>query len=110
MVIKNKTKLTTLSIDATFVMSIKDRAIGLLSSDQPKTIVFETRYGIHTFGMKYAIDVLVLNQAKQVVALKENLKPNRFFLWRVNGSTVIELPAGSIKQTNTTLFDSISIK
>lgn len=108
MLIKNIIKNTVLSQDAVFITSLKERAIGLISSDKPRTIVFETRYGIHTFGMKYAIDVVILNKQKKVIALKENLQPNRFFLWRVNGIIVIELPLGTIRKTRTALHDHIS--
>src|SRR5579871_4137191 len=52
--------------------------------------------GIHTFFMRFAIDVIFLNKAGEVIHLVPDLKP-----WRACGpirhaAVVIELPAGAI--------------
>lgn len=48
---------------------------------------------IHTFGMRYAIDVLFLDRRARVVALHERMSP-----WRIAGAlgarAALELPAG----------------
>lgn len=100
MTLKNLTKKTILSKDAKFATSLKDKSLGLLLPSNPKTLIFKTRFGIHTFGLKKPIDVLILNQKYQVVKLKKSLKPNRFFFWNPEYNLVIELPANSLRKTD----------
>lgn len=80
------------------VKNFKDKTIGLIGQTQPKPILFFTRFGIHTFGLKFPIDVVILNKNDEVVKLKENLRPNRIFLWPVQYNKVLELPQGFIKK------------
>ncbi len=59
--------------------------------------------GIHTFGMRFPIDVLFLNDAGEVMHMKPGLKP-----WRICGifrlaCVVIELPEGAIATTGITI-------
>jgi len=42
--------------------SIKCRTIGLIGHDNPEPIMFYTKFGIHTFGLKFPIDVLILDK------------------------------------------------
>lgn len=110
MQIINSTKQTVLSRDATFIKTEKERVKGLIGEKNPKTILFETRFGIHTFFMKFAIDVLILDEDNTIVALKEHLKPNRIFMWNPKYKTVIELPSGTIKNSKTKLGDQSEIE
>lgn len=79
---------------------LKERAVGLIGKKEIIPVIFETRFGIHTFGMRVVIDVLILDKDKKVVALKESLKPNRIFLWNPHYKIVLELPKGTIKNHN----------
>jgi uncharacterized protein len=58
-------------------------------------IYFETRFGVHTFGVRHPIDVLILDENSLVVK-KKTLKPNRIFVWPIKYNRVVELPAGSL--------------
>lgn len=87
--------------------SLLDQSLGLLKYKTPVAMLLKTRFGIHTLGMRYPIDVLVLDKLNRVVAIKENLKPNRIFVWNIKFDTVIELPEGKIAKTNTKLKDKI---
>lgn len=85
-------------------MKLKVHKISILFSwkgllfGKPKPILFHTRFGIHTFGMKYPIDVVILDKSLVVRKIKQNLLPNRFFFWNPLLDTVIELPQGTIKK------------
>lgn len=72
-------------------------------------MIFKTRYGIHTFFMKYPIDILILDNKNRAVMLRERLLPNNIFLWNPIFSTVIELPAGTIQNSKTKKGDIIDI-
>ncbi len=80
--------------------TLKEKTIGLIGRESIAPIIFETRFGIHTFGLKLPIDVLILDNQKKVAVLKESLSPNRIFLWSPRYKIVLELPTGTIKKHN----------
>lgn len=59
--------------------------------------------GVHTFGMKFAIDVLALDEAGVVIDLVVAMKPRRVRLPRRGTAGVLELPAGWVAKTGTKL-------
>lgn len=73
-----------------------EKAMGLLGREKGKCVYFETRWGVHTFGMKYPIDVLILDNENRVVKMALGLRPNRIFVWSPIYYKVVELPAGYI--------------
>lgn len=103
--IKNKTRNTLISQNHGIANKFLDKALGLLKKESNAFLVIKTRFGIHTFGMKKSIDVIILNGKNSVVALRENLSPQRIFIWNPKFDTVIEMPLGSIKKSNTSLGD-----
>lgn len=86
------------------------KVIGLIGKRSPETIFFRTRFGIHTFGVKFPIDVLILNSDMQVELVKKNLKPSNIFLWNPKFDLVLELPSGYIKEKEIKKGDRIEIK
>ncbi len=92
--------------------SLLDRMKGLLgkSSLQPgEALLIKPCNGIHTFGMRFAIDVVFLDRKNRVVALTENLRPNHMTSLHFRAASVIELPAGTIKATDTEIGSQIEI-
>lgn len=59
--------------------------------------------GVHTFQMRFAIDVIALDERGVVVDRVSNLKPWRIRLPRPGTSGVLELPAGWLDRTGTAL-------
>ncbi len=61
---------------------------------------------VHSFWMKFAIDVLYLNKKKQVVKIRRNMVP-----WRLSAClrahSVLELPAGMAAETRTETGDQL---
>jgi hypothetical protein len=86
------------------------KIIGLIASKEAKPIFFTTRFGIHTFGVKFPIDVLILDSQSKVVKMRRELKPNRFFFWPPRFEKVIELPAGYIKKAHIKIGDRIILE
>lgn len=107
--ILNQTKNTLLSSDAKLATSFLDRLLGLLNKSNPRTLIFKTNFGLHTFFLKETIDVVVLDNKNKVKKIKKDLKPNRLFLWNPKYETVIELPGGSLKKSKTSLGDKLKI-
>ena len=75
---------------------------GLLGTKRPRTVWFLTRWGIHTFGMRYPIDVIILDKRGNVQVLRKQLLPQRFFFWNPRYNLVIEAPVGTIREKKIT--------
>jgi uncharacterized membrane protein (UPF0127 family) len=65
--------------------------------------------GVHTFAMRFPIDVLYLDGAEIVVHIEENLKPWRVAPLRLRAASVLELPGHTLNSTRTALGDEIEI-
>lgn len=65
--------------------------------------------GVHTFAMRFPIDVVYLDGDKVVVHLEENLKPWRLAPVRLRAASVLELPGNTLTSTLTTIGDEIEI-
>jgi len=62
---------------------------------------------VHMFGMKFAIDIVVLDKHDVVVGVQENLKPGTIgkFFW--GGHSTLELPAGALRASGTAKGDRV---
>lgn len=105
--IKNRTKNTTVSKDFKKLKSLYGKTKGLIGEKDIKTVVFQTRFGIHTFGVKSPIDILILNKKLKVAKLKKGLKPNLIFIWNPKYDIVIELQEDSIEKSKTEIGDHL---
>lgn len=106
--IQNVTKGTIIAEKYKFAKTFSDNFLGLLNKNNPRCMVFKTRFGIHTFFMKESVDILVLNNKNQVVEIKKNLKPWRIYLWDPRFENIIELQKGSVKNSNSEVGDFIN--
>lgn len=109
MVLKNLTKKTLVTSNLKNVTSLSDQVLGLLNPANSKSLLFRTRFGIHTFGLKEPIDVLVLDPSWKVVKISVGLQPNRLFFWNPLFPIVIELPENSIIDSKTAVGDWLSL-
>jgi uncharacterized protein len=105
--VRNKTKKTIIVDRIRVAKNLQEKVIGLLRSEKPEVLMLRTHFGIHTFRMKYAIDVIILDKNNKVAALKASLPPNRIFLWNPIHETIIEMPEGLIEKTKTEIGDKI---
>lgn len=108
MKIINQTQQKTLADSVIIPISLLDQSLGLLKHKTPTAMLLRTRYGIHTFFMRYPIDILILDKTNHIVAMKKNLKPNRIFIWNFKHNIVLELPAETIEKTKTGRGDIIA--
>ena len=74
----------------------REKIVGLIGKKQPYPLLLKTRFGIHTFGVRFPLDIIILNDQYVVTAIYENLKPNRIFIWNPLYQYVLELPAGTM--------------
>ncbi len=64
---------------------------------------------IHTFGMRFPIDVVFLNEEGRVVKVISEINPCRVVLPVTSAVSVLELPPGTIARTQTDVGDVISV-
>ncbi len=108
MVVLNITRKTTVTQDLKEAKSFIDKFLGLLRKSNQRSLLFKTRFGIHTFCLKESIDVVVLDYKYNVVKLGESIKPNSLFFWNPKYNLVLEFSKGSIKKSNTKIGDSLN--
>lgn len=65
--------------------------------------------GVHTFGMKFAIDVVFLNKKKKVLKIRPNMVKRRLAL-SLLAHSVLELPAGRLAETGTVAGDLLEFE
>ncbi len=90
--------------------NIMEKIIGLIGKDKPLNLMLQTHFGIHTFGLKFPIDVLILDDKNKVVSIKKTLKPNKIFLWNPMHKKVIEMPIGTVEKKKIKINDSIEVR
>jgi uncharacterized membrane protein (UPF0127 family) len=108
--ILNVTKEVVITQQARFATSLGQRMKGLLGQDSlvaNEALILKPCSSIHTFFMRFAIDVLFLDKNMQIVRLVQDMPPNRLspIVWA--SKMAIELPAGKISQTNTQVSDKV---
>jgi uncharacterized membrane protein (UPF0127 family) len=110
--IRNMSTGTVLAEHAALASDSKTRRTGLLKHDNlpdGKGLIIRPCEGIHTFGMRFPIDVVFISKKWKVLKTVSNLPRRRIALWLLADS-VVELPAGTLERTNTTKGDQLSFE
>lgn len=87
----------------------REKIIGLIGKQSPYPLLIETRCGIHTFGVTFPIDVLIVDNNYVVMAIYHHMKPNRIFFWNPKYKLVIELPDQTIRNEKIKLGDPLEL-
>lgn len=108
----NQTQNTVLAEDVFIADTPFKRIKGLLGRKifpPGEVIILDPCNSIHTFFMRFPIDVLFVDKNYKVLKILHNLNPNRIshIYWLAN--KVIELPAGKLDLTNTQLQDQLQL-
>jgi len=91
------------------VKRLRATTFGLMGKKKAYPIYFRTRFGIHTFFLKFPIDVVILDDQKKVAKLVEHLSPNKILIWNLKYNHVLELPSGTIKKKRLKLDEKIDL-
>ena len=108
--ILNKTRRVTLSSKAEIARSFRKRLKGLIGRSLEEFSKGSALWiipcdGIHTFGMRFPIDVAYLNAEGRILRIYHRLAPFRIAALSFRTSSVLELPAGTLAQTKTDVGD-----
>ncbi len=108
----NKTRETCLASAAEVADRASTRRTGLLKHkrlDAGQGMWIVPCESIHTFFMKFPIDVVYMDRRKKVRKVRENIGP-----WRLSACllahSVIELPVGTIAETQTRPGDQLALE
>lgn len=113
MIIKNLKNNKCLSQRAEIAKTPFSRAKGLIgrqSFEPGQGLVITSCNSIHMFFMSFAIDAVFIDRRGVVVGLVEEIKPNQISSVFWKATCAIELPIGTIRQTETSVGDVIEIK
>jgi len=65
--------------------------------------------GVHTFAMKFTIDVVFLNRKYKILKIRPNMVKRRIAL-SLLAHSVLELPAGTLEATGTQRGDQLEFE
>src|SRR5258708_5998668 len=60
----------------------------------------QTCRSVHSFFLRYTIDILYLDAQYKIIGVEANLKPGKIGVIYSNSVSVIELPEGTIQQND----------
>ncbi|MBZ5546989.1 MAG: DUF192 domain-containing protein [Acidobacteriia bacterium] len=110
----NRTRTTYLATELMIARTHWTRFRGLMATDASRFrrgqgLWISPSHGVHTFAMRFPIDVIYLDQERLVIHIEEELKPWRLAAVRIQATSVLELPMGMIRESQTELGDQVDI-
>lgn len=111
LIVRNLTRNTTLADQAAVADTSAKRRTGLLKHERlapGEGLWIVPCEGVHTFGMKFAIDVVFISKRRTVVKLRPNMVPRRI-AFALRASSVLELPVGVIESSGTRVGDQLEL-
>jgi uncharacterized membrane protein (UPF0127 family) len=87
-----------------------DRFVGLLGLHEmgaDSGLIIEPCASVHTFGMSFAIDIVMLGADYRVLGVSENVPPWRVRFCPARTRRVLELPAGTLKRSGLAVGDEL---
>jgi uncharacterized membrane protein (UPF0127 family) len=108
----NLTKQRVLAEKAVLADTLFLRLKGLLGRQGlgvQEALVLSPCDSVHTFFMRFAIDVVFLDKQNKIIGIYPCLKPWRITRIFFGATTCLELPAGALSATQTQLGDDIKI-
>jgi len=109
-IVRNRTRGSTLGCDVRLADTPRARRIGLLRHDKLNKgeglWIYPTQ-AIHTFGMRFPIDVVFIDRRMRVRRIYQQLAPFRLTSLVWSAQSVLELPSGALAGTQTTVGDEL---
>ena len=111
-IVRNRTRGATLGSDVRLADTPRTRRIGLLEREKLNPgeglWIYPTQ-AIHTFGMRFPIDVVFVDRQMRVKRIYHRLAPFRLTSLVWSAQSVLELPSGSLAATQTAVGDELQI-
>lgn len=110
--IYNSTKNTLISDKVEVAKTFWTRTCGLIPRKEilkGESLMIEPCCSVHTFFMRFPIDIIFVDRENKVIALYENVGRNKALPIHPGAKYVIELCAGEISALNVEKGDFISV-
>jgi uncharacterized protein len=107
----NRTRGTVLGTRVHLADRLHNRVRGFLFRPPPvagEGILLSPCRAVHMYGVPFALDVIFVDEAGQVVALYHDLRPWRRSRFHRSALYALEVPAGTIRATGTAVGDALS--
>lgn len=111
--VTNETRATLLAERCEVARSFLARGRGLMGRAALPAgagMLIEPCSSVHSFFMRFPIDVVFVDRRHRVVGLAAAMPPNRPYAGAWRARYVVELPAGTIVATGTQLGDTLRIE
>ncbi len=110
----NRTRETFVATEVVVADTYLRRLVGLLGKTKRwarpgRGLWITPSHGVHTIGMLFPLDLIFLDQEKQVVAIEEHVRPFRISNVSLKADSVLELPAHTVFRTGTRIGDRLEI-
>lgn len=110
----NRTRGTCLADDVRVARTHWSRLRGLVgvgqtSFSQGQALWIVPCRGVHTLAMRFPLDLIYLDRDGVVVELRATVQPWRFAPINFHAASVLELPSGAIRRSNTGIGDTVEI-
>lgn len=108
----NRSRGTVLAEQCELARSFLARGRGLMGRNSLADgagMLIEPCSSVHTFFMRFPIDVVFLDRKRVVVGLQPAMPPNRPYAGAWRAHATLELPAGVIAATGTQVGDQLHI-
>lgn len=108
----NKSKETFLSFRVRVADSVLSRLVGLLGRKSLKPdggVWIVPANSIHTIGMLFSFDLVMIDRDFRVVNVKEMVRPFRVVWPKLRAESVLELPTHTIFRSRTQVGDQLVI-
>jgi uncharacterized protein len=106
----NRTKGTVVGESIRLAESGLTRIVGLLGERAllpGDGLLIVPSQGVHTLGMLFPIDIVVLDGQWNVIAVRRELRPFRMTRVFWKAAAVLEVPSGVVDATSTSVGDSL---
>lgn len=108
--VRNRTRGTTLAASVRLADTPRSRRIGLLrrqTLEPGEGLWIYPTQAIHTFGMRFPIDVAFLDSSLRIKRIYHRLAPFRLTSLVWGARSVLELASGSLASTGTAVGDEL---
>ncbi|MGK7312854.1 MAG: DUF192 domain-containing protein [Candidatus Longimicrobiales bacterium M2_2A_002] len=109
--VTNMTRGTVLGGDVQLADELWSRTRGFLFRPEPgpgEGMLLSPCQGVHMFGLRFALDVVFIDEEGRVVGLYPDLRPWRWTSIHRLAMHALELPVGTIDRSATRLGDALS--
>lgn len=110
--VRNLTRNTLVADRVSVAQTSRERRKGLLGREslaEGEGLWIVPCEAVHTFGMKFPIDVVFLSRSHKVLKVREAVPRGRIAVC-LRAHSVLELPAGALRRSRTQAGDQLALE